>query len=155
MDDSLAQIQTLHPKLRDAALAAYTEAVHDTPIGVHPIITQGLRTFAESDKIYQQGRTTPGEIVSNAPAGESYHNYGLALDFALNINGKPIWNENNPNWTTVVNIFKKHGFTWGGDFAGSFKDYPHLENKFGHNWRDLLALHNAGNFIAGTTYVNI
>jgi peptidoglycan L-alanyl-D-glutamate endopeptidase CwlK len=155
MDNSLAQIQTLHPKLRDTALQAYNEAVKTTPVGVHPIITQGLRTFAESDKLYAQGRTTPGQIVTNAPAGSSYHNYGLAVDFALVINGKTIWDQNNPNWATVVNIFKKYGFTWGGDFAGSFKDYPHLEQKFGHNWKDLLVLYNAGTFIPGTTYVQI
>ena len=155
MDDSLAQIQTLHPKLRDTALLAYNEAVKATPAGVHPIITQGLRTFAESDALYQQGRTKPGEIVTNAPAGASYHNYGLAVDFALVIKGKTTWDEKNPNWMTVVNIFKKHGFTWGGDFTGTFKDYPHLEQKFGHNWKDLLALHNAGTFIPGTTYVQI
>jgi len=155
MDDSLVQIQTLHPKLRDTALLAYNEAVKATPVGVHPIITQGLRTFAESDKLYAQGRTAPGEIVTNAKAGQSYHNYGLAVDFALVINGKTTWNEKDPNWITVVNIFKKYGFTWGGDFAGKFKDYPHLEQKFGHNWKDLLVLYNAGTFIPGTTYVQI
>lgn len=154
MDDSLAQIQTLHPKLRDTALLAYNEAVKATPVGVHPVITQGLRTFAQSDALYQQGRTTPGSIVTNAPAGASYHNYGLAVDFVLMINGKQSWNVD-ANWMTVVNIFKNQGFTWGGDFAGSFKDYPHFEQKFGYNWRDLLALHNAGTFIPGTTYVQI
>jgi hypothetical protein len=155
MDNSIAQINTLHPKLRDAALAAYKEAVLKTPVGVHPVIDQGLRTFSESDKLYAQGRTIPGEIVTNAPAGSSFHNYGLAVDFHLIINGKDVWDEKNPNWITVVNIFKSHGFTWGGDFTGKFKDYPHLENRFGYNWRDLLAKHNAGDFIPGTQYVNI
>lgn len=155
MDSSINQINTLHPKLRPIALEAYNEAVKATPVGVHPIITQGYRTFEESDKLYQQGRTTPGEIVSNAKAGQSWHNYGLAVDFALVINGETIWNQNNPHWSTVVNIFKSHGFNWGGDFAGSFKDYPHLEMKFGHTLFDLLAKHNAGDFIPGTTYVNI
>ena len=155
MDDSLVQIQTLHPKLRDTALLAYNEAVKATPAGVHPIITQGLRTFAESDKLYAQGRTAPGQIVTNAKAGQSYHNYGLAVDFALVIKGKTTWNEKDPSWAMVVNIFKKHGFTWGGDFAGKFKDYPHFEQKFGHTWKDLLVLHNAGTFIPGTTYVQI
>ena len=155
MDNPIAQINTLHPKLRDIALQAYTEAVKATPTGVHPIITQGYRTFAESEKLYAQGRTLPGEIVTNARAGSSYHNYGLAIDFALVIDGKTTWNEKHPSWATVVNIFKKYGFTWGGDFAGSFKDYPHLEMRFGHNWRDLLTLHQANHFIPGTNYVQI
>lgn len=155
MSASVDQINTLHPKLRAIALQAYNEAVQATPVGVHPIITQGYRTFEESDKLYQQGRTTPGEIVSNAKAGQSWHNYALAIDFALIVNGKTIWDQNNPHWMTVVDTFKRHGFTWGGDFAGSFKDYPHLEQKFGHTLSELLAKHNAGDFIDGTTYVNI
>lgn len=155
MDSSIAQIHTLHPKLRNIALQAYNEAVKATPAGVHPVITQGYRTFAESEKLYAQGRTVPGEIVTNAQAGSSYHNYGLAIDFALMIDGKTIWNEKHPSWATVVNIFKKHGFTWGGDFAGSFKDYPHLEMRFGHNWGDLLTLHQTNHFITGTNYVKI
>lgn len=154
MSNSLDQIETLHPKLRSIALQAYNEAIQHTPIGVHPIITQGYRTFEESDKIYQQGRTTPGEIVSNAKAGQSWHNFGLAVDFALVVNGKTIWDQHNPQWSTVVNIFKAHGFTWGGDWKG-FKDYPHLEMKFGQTLSNLLAKHNAGDFIPGTTYVNI
>lgn len=154
MDSSIAQINTLHPKLRDIALQAYNAAVKATPAGVHPIITQGYRTFAESDKLYQQGRTSPGEIVSNAKAGQSWHNYGLAVDFALVANGNAIWDQHNPNWSTVVNAFKMHGFTWGGDWTG-FKDYPHLEMKFGHTLSELLAKHNAKNFLPGTEYVNI
>lgn len=155
MSNSVDKLNQLHPKLREAGLAAYVESVRITPIGVHPVIDQTLRTFEESDKLYEQGRTTPGEIVTHAQAGQSYHNYGLALDFHLQINGVDIWDHNNPNWLIVVDIFKQYGFTWGGDFGGSFKDYPHLENKFGYNWRQLLAKYRAGNFIPGTTYIQI
>ncbi len=166
MDNSIAQIQTLHPKLRDITLLAYNEAVKSTPAEVHPIITQGYRTFAESDKLYALGRTVVnpdgknsvrpmGNIVSQAKAGQSWHNYGLAIDFALVVNGETIWNEKHPNWMTVVNIFKAYGFNWGGEFTGSFKDYPHLEMKLGNTLSGLLALHNAGKFITGTTYVQI
>jgi peptidoglycan L-alanyl-D-glutamate endopeptidase CwlK len=151
---SISELQSLHPKVRDIAILAYTQAVKATPVGIHPLITQGYRTFAESEALYNQGRTTPGSIVSNAKAGQSYHNYGLAVDMCLVINGKQSW-EVDTNWMIVVNIFKQHKFTWGGDFAGSFKDYPHLEMKFGHNWRDLLVLHDTGKFIPGTTYVQI
>lgn len=151
---SIAQLQLLHPIIRNKAIDAYYEAVKATPALVHPYIDQTYRTFAESDKLYAQGRTTPGEIVSNAKAGQSWHNYGLALDFHLQINGKDVWNVDH-NWMVVVNIFKAHGFNWGGEFAGSFKDYPHLEYKGGHTLSQLLALHNEGKFIAGTNYVQI
>lgn len=152
---SIAKLQLLHPSIRESAIDAYNEAVKATPVGVHPVIDQTLRTFEQSAALYALGRTAPGEIVSNAKAGQSYHNYALALDFHLVINGKDIWDENNPNWMVVVNCFKAHGFTWGGDFANNFKDYPHLEKRLGHKWRDLLAAHNSKEFITGTEYINL
>lgn len=152
--NSTDKLQLLHPKIREAAIQAYGEAVKATPLNVHPVIDQTYRSFEESDKIYQRGRTTPGAIVSNSQAGQSYHNYALALDFHLQVDGKDVW-AIDKNWMIVVNIFKKHGFTWGGDFGGNFKDYPHLENKLGYNWRQLLTLHKAGDFIPGTEFLNI
>lgn len=152
---SIERLHLLHPICRDKALLAYNEAVKATPVGVHPFIDQTYRTFDESDKLYAQGRTTPGEIVSNAKGGQSWHNYGLALDFHLQINGKDVWDENNASWKVVVNIFKQHGFTWGGDFAGNFKDYPHLEYKHGYTLAQVQELHSKGDFINATTYLNL
>lgn len=165
MDKSLIQIQTLHPKLREAALAAYSEAVKETPVGIHPVINQGLRTFAESDALYALGRTKVnpdgksakkpfGNIVSNARAGQSWHNYGLAVDFYLEINGKAVWKEKHPSWIDVVQIFKSHGFGWGGDWR-SIKDYPHFDKTFGLTIGQALAKYNKKDFIPGTTYIKI
>jgi peptidoglycan L-alanyl-D-glutamate endopeptidase CwlK len=154
MENSIDKLNLLHPKIRQSALDDYNEAVQATPNGVHPVIDQTYRSFADSDKIYQQGRTTPGQIVSNAKAGQSWHNYALALDFHLVINGKDSWNVDD-NWMKVVNIFKTYGFTWGGDFAGSFKDYPHLENKCGLTLSQAQNEYNSGNFITGTNFIII
>lgn len=141
---SLKRLQQLHPLIRQDAIDAYGEAVMKTPEGVHPVIIQTLRTFEESDLLYQKGRTRPGPKVTNAKAGQSYHNYGLAIDFALQVNGKTIWKVTN-DWMTVVNIFKAHGWTWGGDWKGSLKDYPHVEKRpNGIHWKELLVLHNTG-----------
>ena len=150
---SIDRLNQLHPLVRDKALLAYKEAVQSTPIGVHPFITQTLRTFKESDALYAKGRTTPGDIVTNASAGKSYHNYGLAIDFVNLIDGEMAWKVDD-NWMIVVNIFKSHGFVWGGDFK-SIKDAPHFEMNFGNNWRVLLEKYNNKDFIAGTNYVNI
>ena len=151
---SLTNLNTLHPKFRASAIEAWTEAQANMPSNVQIIVVQGLRTFEESDKLYQQGRTTPGPIVTKAAAGQSYHNYGLAFDFAMVTDGKDD-EVIGPNWMKVVTIMKSHGMTWGGDFPEGFHDNPHFENRYGHNWRDLLALHNAGKFIPGTNYVAI
>lgn len=150
---SVKLLQLLHPKIRDKAIDAYNEAVKLTPVGVHPYITQTLRTFAESDALYAQGRTKPGPIVTNAKGGSSYHNYGLALDFVLQINGKESW-VIDKNWMVVVNIFKAHGFKAGIDFK-SLPDAPHLEMTMGYTWRQLLNLYNEGKFIPGTKYISL
>lgn len=146
-------LNTLHPKFRQSAIDAWEEAQNAMPDNVQIIVVQGLRSFEESDALYAQGRTKPGSIVTNAAAGKSPHNYGLAFDFEMLTNGKEDWVVG-PNWMKVVEIMKKHGMTWGGDFH-SLIDNPHFENWFGHTWKDLLALHNAGHFIPGTQYVEI
>jgi peptidoglycan L-alanyl-D-glutamate endopeptidase CwlK len=78
---SINRLKLLHPAIRQDAIDAYNEAVRKTPVGVHPVIVQTLRTFEEQDLLYQKGRTRPGPIVTNARAGQGYHNYGLAIDF--------------------------------------------------------------------------
>ena len=108
------------------------------------LITDGYRSFEEQDKIYDKGRRTPGKVVTHAEGGESYHNFGLAVDFALQLeNGNVIWDieyDGNGNgqsdWFEVGGIAKELGFQWGGDWRG-FKDYPHLQMDFGLTINDL------------------
>lgn len=150
---SIKRLELLHPKLREEAILIYKEAVRITPVGVHPFITDTLRSFEESDALYNQpwdgkdndhdGRIDEkDEKVTNAPGGRSYHNYGLAFDFVNQINGKYVWRVDN-NWMKVVNLFKEADWTWGGNFK-SMPDAPHLEKTFGYHWRELLSLHKAG-----------
>lgn len=104
--------------------------------GIDVVITDGFRSFEEQDELYARGRTTEGQIVTYSKGGESYHNYGLAIDFALRVdNGDIIWDmeyDGNGNgksdWMEVAEIGKKLGFEWGGDWQG-FKDYPHFQLK--------------------------
>ena len=70
--------------------------------------------------------TAPGNVVTNAKPGYSHHNFGLAFDFAVLKEGRPLWDQNHPHWNEFVRIAKEEGFAWGGDWS-SFKDYPHLE----------------------------
>lgn len=151
---SLDNLNTLHPKFRPSAIQAWTQAQAAMPSNVQIIVVQGLRTFAESHALYAQGRTTPGEIVTKAAAGQSYHNYGLAFDFAMVTDGKDD-DVVGPNWMKVVTIMESHGMSWGGNFPEGFHDNPHFENQYGHNWRVLLQLHNDGKFIPATEYVDI
>ncbi|AKG36075.1 M15 family metallopeptidase [Paenibacillus durus] len=126
--------------LQSAVLAGATALIKRSfDLGITIIITQGLRTFAEQDALYAQGRTNPGQIVTKARGGYSYHNFGLAVDFALLLpDGKNVsWDtlrdgngDRTADWLQVVQIAKTLGFEWGGDWSG-FKDYPHLQMTFG------------------------
>ncbi|MGM7723086.1 M15 family metallopeptidase [Metabacillus sp. Hm71] len=108
------------------------------------LITDDYRSFEEQDKLYDKGRRTPGKVVTHLEGGESYHNYGLAVDFALQLeNGNVIWDteyDGNGNgqsdWFEVAEFAKELGFHWGGDWNG-FKDYPHLQMDFGLTINDL------------------
>ncbi|MGE6227644.1 M15 family metallopeptidase [Paenibacillus chitinolyticus] len=116
--------------------------------GVPIVITQGLRTFAEQNALYAQGRYGDKRpIVTNAKGGESYHNYGVAIDFALLLpDGKNVsWDMRRDgdgdlqcDWLEVVEEAKKLGFQWGGDWI-SFKDSPHFEMTFGLTIKDFQA----------------
>ncbi|QKY71157.1 M15 family metallopeptidase [Lentibacillus sp. CBA3610] len=101
-------------------------------------ITETVRSIDEQDALYEQGRADDGNIVTYAQGGESYHNYGLAVDYALyNNNGDMIWdihydgnNNGESDWFEVADLAKELGFEWGGDWE-NFKDYPHLQMDFG------------------------
>lgn len=148
---SLSRLQKLHPKLRDEAIRLFADAECALKGRAKPRITFGLRTMQEQQALYNQGRTTPGNIVTNAKPGASYHNWGLAIDFALIVDGKTVsWDINRdfdgdhmPDWMEVVNIFKKSGWEWGGNWT-SLKDYPHLQKTFGFKWQTLLKMYGEG-----------
>jgi peptidoglycan LD-endopeptidase CwlK len=162
------KIALLHPKVRDEAKVLIEKVEMGFPISMAVGIPQGLRTIEEQNALYEQGRNTPGSIVTNARGGSSYHNYGLALDFCilLDTNGDGIYDENSwdikkdndkdgtADWLEVVNVFTAAGWEWGGKWS-SIKDYPHLQKTFGYDWRTLLQKYNNKDFIPGTNYVNL
>lgn len=139
---SYSKINLLHPKLRAEAAEIFKE-IDAAVKGC--MITFTLRTIAEQDALYAQGRTKPGAIVTKAKGGLSYHNYGLALDIAFIRNGKLSYDmkadldgDGKSDWSEVVQIFKQHGWEWGGDWT--FKDYPHFQKTFAYSVRQLLAM---------------
>lgn len=82
------RIAKLHPSVRNEVTKIIQECDKALTGRATVRITQGLRTFAEQDALYQQGRTKPGKKVTNAKAGQSIHNYGFAVDICLIIDGK-------------------------------------------------------------------
>ena len=143
---TLERIKTIHPKLKDEVLKIYDEISIQLKDKSVCRFTSTFRSFAEQDEIYAQGRTKAGSIVSNSRGGLSYHNYGLALDIVLLIDGKASWDiktdfdkDGKSDWKEVVAIFKRYGWEWGGDWR--FKDNPHFQKTFGYSVRQLLELY--------------
>lgn len=135
LDKAEPKLQKLHPTLAAKARQLITAAFKE---GINIIITQGYRSKEEQDALHAQGRTRPGKKVTNAPGGYSYHNYGLAFDFAvLNDDGSINWTVDN-KWKRVGALGKSLGLEWGGDWKG-FKDYPHFQFTFELSIQDLLA----------------
>ena len=131
------RIAKLHPKIREDA-ATLLNTVQEK-LGIKLRVTQGFRSFKEQNDLYEQGRTKPGKIVTNAKGGESYHNYGLALDVCEIRGREAIWE---CDWKKIAPIAKGLGWEWGGDWT-SFKDKPHFQKAFGKSEKQLLALYNA------------
>lgn len=100
-------------------------------------ITQGYRTIEYQNKLYEQGRTTKGNIVTNCKGGWSPHNYGLAFDFVIMENGKACWDSRNKKWSIAGQIGEKIGLEWGGRWK-KFPDMPHFQNMFGLTISDLV-----------------
>lgn len=157
---SAARLSGLHPAVIAAATALIERCY---TCGVPILITQGLRTAAEQEALYAQGRTKPGELVTNARGGYSYHNYGLAVDFALLLpDGSSVsWDmkrdgdqDRTADWLEVVKQAKAIGFEWGGDWT-SFKDYPHFQLSFGLTLAALRAGDKPGAAVVAALYERI
>lgn len=129
------RLAKLHLDIRAEAIDL---AKHIWAQGIRMRVTQGLRTIAEQNALYAQGRTTPGKIVTNAKGGSSYHNYGLAFDFCLiGADGKASWSSTDDtngdhlaDWKQIVDTYLAHGWEWGGNWH-TIKDTPHLQKTFG------------------------
>lgn len=137
----IEDIDGLHPTVQEKGNELIQRA---EKLGISVVITDDYRSADEQDRLYAQGRETAGAIVTNARGGQSMHNYGLAIDYAIkNKSGDVIWDihyDGNGNghsdWFEVAEIGKELGFRWGGDWS-SFKDYPHLEMTFNYTLNDL------------------
>lgn len=88
-------------------------------------ITDCVRTKAEQDALYAQGRTKAGAIVTNVKYPNSMHNWGIAADFCRN-DGKGAYNDSDGFFTKVGVIAENIGLEWGGRWT-SFVDKPHLQ----------------------------
>jgi len=76
---TLRAIETLAPAFQKRVRGWCTEMVNSK---IPPLIYCGRRTMEEQTALFAIGRSAPGKVVTKARAGESFHNYGLAYDWA-------------------------------------------------------------------------
>lgn len=129
-------IELLHPKTREKAekLVALAAAK-----GYKVKITDTLRTKAEQDALYAQGRTAPGNIVTSLMYPRSIHSWYHAFDICQNIAGKE-YDESTDFWLRVGEIGESLGLEWGGRWTSPV-DKPHFQDKeflFGYTSADGL-----------------
>ena len=93
--------------------------------GIDLLVTSTYRDNESQNALYAQGRTTPGNVVTKAKAGQSWHNWRCALDVVPLVNGKAIWDDP-ALWKQVGEIGKSCGLEWAGDWV-TFKEFPHFQ----------------------------
>ena len=89
--------------------------------GIDLLITSTYRDGESQNALYEQGRTKPGRRVTNAKAGQSWHNHRCAADFVPMVNGKAQWND--------TRTFKRCGAiaeACGLEWAGRWKSFPEM-----------------------------
>jgi len=124
---TISDLEYLYPPVKKAARLALDECQR---AGYVVKVVETLRTFTRQASLYEQGRSLAGGVVTQAKAGQSYHNYGLALDIS-------------PTNEAIAAIFEKYGFEWGARWK-SFKDYPHFQITFGLSVSQLNGLYEQG-----------
>ena len=132
------RLDTLEPEFKTKIVALLAAlALH----GIRCVVPSGRRTIAEQDKLYAQGRTTPGEIVTKAKGGQSAHNFGLAADLCpLDEHGELWWSAPDDVWQVIHNLAEQSGLLDSG-YDWKFTDRPHIEDP---KWKEYQAAWKEG-----------
>jgi peptidoglycan L-alanyl-D-glutamate endopeptidase CwlK len=107
--DQQHKLKDLHPKVA-ALCSTFIEKCGEE--GIDVLITSTYRDAESQNALYAQGRTTPGKKVTNAKAGQSWHNWYCAFDFVPIVNGKAQWNDL-VTFERCGKITESVGFEWG------------------------------------------
>ena len=127
---SSRDVDDLLPHVADLARVF---VAHAKDAGIDLIVYSTYRDAEAQDALYDQGRTAPGRIVTNARGGESFHNYGLAFDVVPIVGGKLVWSASDPVWRHIIKIGTDLGLESGANW-NTLKDVDHFQ------WRGGLTL---------------
>lgn len=107
-------IRQLSPMVQIAAKKAICECMKRK---IRIFVTQTYRSVEYQNQLFRAGSSTV-----NGSKG-SMHQFRIALDIATNVKGN-LYHE--PTMKAAAAIFKKYGFTWGGEWK-KFVDKPHFQ----------------------------
>ena len=122
-------LSLLYPPFLDIVKSLQKD-LEDAGLDFH--VFDALRSPERQLWLWNQGRGTPGTIVTNALPGESFHNFGIAVD--LVVDKYPHrhgihWTWDSPQYAEMERIIKEkyptlvHGASW------RLRDYPHIQLK--------------------------
>lgn len=112
--------ETLRPDVKAKYTVLKNQAAKE---GVKIILICAERSQEDQDRLYAQGRTEPGKIVTWVK--ESKHTQGLAFDVAVKRDGGIDWDPE--SYRTLGQIGENLGLVWGGRWRVG--DYGHFEVK--------------------------
>lgn len=124
-------LNDLHPDLKPLAALWLSECLQN---GLNVRIIQTWRDPVYQDKLFSQGRTNPGAIITHLDGGHSLHCFTIdgkpaskAFDFAcFDKNSAYIANGADDHYAFAGQIGIKLGLAYGGSWT-TFKDYDHLQ----------------------------
>lgn len=125
------RLQAICPTLASLARSVDAEFQRQT-CGDHMEVVQGLRSWYDQQQLWLKGRDATGNVVdeslvvTNAPPGHSWHEFGLAVDVVprslLPVKG---WVPDSILWGMITKIAES--FNLGCGSCWQHKDLPHLQ----------------------------
>ncbi len=76
--------------------------------------------------------------MTKAPPGSSWHEFGLAFDVAVLVDGKATWPNDRGLWEEIGELGEALGLEWGGRFK-TILDLPHFQRRGGLTLADVRA----------------
>jgi peptidoglycan L-alanyl-D-glutamate endopeptidase CwlK len=122
-------VSKLHPAIRDK-VAAIQKKLKQEKIPFE--VFEAFRTPERQAELYAKGRSKPGRKVTWVNSWGSIHQYGLAVDFVLKINGKWSWDDSGPEaayWKRMHVIALENDMTPLYNSAGRLIEKPHVQLK--------------------------
>jgi hypothetical protein len=99
----------LHPAFRNRALRTVARLnAEGIPFGIY----EGMRGPWRQNHLYGSGRSRPGRILTPVQAWESLHQFGLAADFVLALEGRWSWDDDEsraPMWDRLEAVGADEG----------------------------------------------